>query len=230
MKKFKKLVSLVLAGTMALAMSISTFAATAGITADEQRILDQAEAKAVELGVSNTQTYKDYVSQATTYLAKNELNAEQVNAMVKAVDEAAATAQAEMKAKGVSTLLELSKEDITALFSKVEGEVTKAAAAVGIVIVKTNDGFEVKDLPKEDSKNPQNPDSDKKSDTYLQTTTVIKQTGTDLAADKVGASVSVDTAATDMTTTVILGVMFVGAVAVCGVVAKRKNLFSGVEA
>lgn len=198
MTKMKKLVSFVLAGAMTLAMSVSAFAAT-GVTAAEQKILDQAKVKAEELGVdTNTSSqYKSYYAQAESYLVKNDLSQEQINAMVAAIDEAAATAKAEMAANGVTRLGDLSPSVFSALEDKVAAQITKAAEAVGIKVVATKDGWAVQDLDNNKIVTPGNP---------------IKQTGS------------------DMTTTVVMAVMFVGALSACVVVAKKRNLFAGVEA
>lgn len=227
MKLIKKLTSVVLAGAMTLVMSVCAFATT-DITAEEKVILTRAEEKAIELGVDvqTSAKYKEYVSQASTYLAKNELTQEQIDALVKAVDDATATAQAEMKAKGVFKLSELSAEDFAKLYDKVGNQITVAAEAVGIVVKKTADGFEVEDVKA--SAEGKKEDKEQKKDTYVQTNPVIKQTGSDIADIDMSAA-SVNTTA-DMTSTVVLAVLFVGAVVVCGVVAKKKNLFFGMEA
>ena len=198
MTKMKKLISFVLAGAMTLAMSVSAFAAQ-GVTAAEQKILDQAKVKAEELGVdTNTSSqYKNYYGQAESYLARNELTQTQIDAMVAAVDEAAATAKAEMAANGVTRLGDLSPSVFAALEDKVANQITKAAAAVGIKVVVTKDGWAVQDL---------------KGDTVIDNEKPIKQTGS------------------DMTTTAVMAVMFVGALSACVVVAKKRNLFAGVEA
>lgn len=227
MNRMKKIASVILAGAMSLVMSVGVFATT-GITPSEQKILDTAKEKAIELGVNvdTSAKYKEYMSQASTYLVKNELNQEQTDAMVKAVNDAAATALSEMKANGVSSLSQLDKDTFTKLFDRVGTQITNAAKAVGIVVKKTADGYAVEDIvttqPGDSNQ------ADIKNDIYMQTGSVIKQTGSEIAdVDNVTASVSM---ATDMTNTVVLSVLFVGAVAVCGVVAKKKNLFSGVEA
>lgn len=221
MKGLKKITAAILAGAMTLAMSVSAFA-TVGISPEEQKILDTAKAKAIELGVDvdTSAKYKEYVSQATTYLVKNELSQEQADAMVKAVDDAATTAVAEMQTKGVAKLSDLSAEDFTQLFDKVGTQVTTAAKAVGIVVKQTADGgYAVEDVKTGDTK---------KADTYVQTNSVIKQTGAEVADVEMSVA-TVDTTA-DMTGTAMIGVLFAGAVVVCGVVAKKKNLFSSVEA
>lgn len=216
MRKLKKLMSVALAGAMALAMSVSVFAA--GISSDEQKILDTAKARAVELGVAGTETYKNYVAQAESYLTANDLSSTQANAMVNAVNAAATKASQSLSAG--QTLFDLSKEELTSLFKEVANDVKVAANAVGITMEIDANGNITVHAPKDDGTKTQVGNTGK----------VIKQTGTDLAIDKVGTSVTVAPTATDMTTTVVLCVMFVGAVAVCGVVAKKKKLFSSVEA
>lgn len=222
MNRFKRLTSVVLAGVLTLGMSVGVFA-TAGISTSEQTILDTAKAEAVELGVdvNTSDKYKAYMSQASTYLVKNELNQAQVDAMVKAIEDASATAEAMMKEKGVDKLSQLSSSDFAKLYDSVGAQIADAAKAVGIVVKKTEDGYEVEDLVKDSDK------TDTKADTYIQANPVIKQTGAEIAdVDMTGATVET---ATDMTSTVVISVLFVGAVVVCGVVAKKKNLFSGAE-
>lgn len=215
MRKMKMLVSVLLTGAMILATSVSAFATT-GVTVEEQRILDTAKTKAVELGVdvNSSAKYKEYISQTTTYLSQNDLSQKQIDALVVAIDGATTTAKSQMVSSGVNTLTELNTADFETLLKKVEDQVIAATKEVGITIQKNADGsYTVLAAGK----------------VVVNNNSPIKQTGTDIAADKVRASVSIDTTA-DMTTTVMLGVMFVGAVAVCGVVAKKKKLFSGVEA
>ena len=205
MTKFKKLVSFVLAGAMTLAMSVSAFAAT-GVTETEQKILNEAKAKAVELGVNvnTSQRYKDYYAQAETYLVKNDLTDKQVDALVAAVDEAAATAKKEMSSNGVSKLGDLSSSVFAALESKVSSQITKAAEAVGIHVTKTANGWEVQDV---------------NGNTVAQNTT-----GTN------GSNATIKQTGAELTTTVVMAVMFVGALSACVVVAKKRNLFANAEA
>lgn len=237
MNKVKKLVSVVLAGAMALAMSISVMAATAGITPAEQKILDEAEKRAKELDVYGTKTYEEYVSEATRYLSQNELSDEQVDALVKAVDEAADTALAEMKAKGVSSLKDLSSEDLLKVIEKAESQVIAAAEKVGIKIQKVGDKYlittEQRGSEPASQTNPDNasPSSDIKTNVIIDDAThVVKQTGAELALDGVDAAASIDATGLNTTGTVVMAVMFVGAVVACGVVAKKKDLFSSAEA
>lgn len=199
MSRMKKFFGVLMASAMTLAMSVSAFAAT-GVTAAEQTILDAAKSKAVELGVdvNTSKQYKSYYSQAETYLASNDLSQDQVNAMVAAVNEAAATAKAEMDAKGVAKLSDLSQDIFTALESKVANQITKAAEKVGIQISATASGWTVQAIGN--------------GKTVASSTGVIKQTGANLS------------------TTIVMAVMFAGAVTVCGVVATKRRLFAGVEA
>lgn len=199
MSRMKKVFSVLMASAMTLAMSVSAFAAT-GVTAAEQTILDTAKSKAVELGVNvdTSVQYKNYYSQAETYLASNDLSQEQVNAMVAAVEEAASTAKAEMNAQGVTKLSDLSKDTFSTLETKVANQVTAAAAKVGITISATADGWTVKAVSN--------------GTTVASSSNVIKQTGADLS------------------TTVVMAAMFIGAVAVCGFVATKRKLFASVEA
>lgn len=231
MKKMKKLVSVVLAGAMALAMSVSVMA-TPGITTAEQKILDKAKVEAKDLGVdvNTSKMYKEYVSQASTYLAKNELSQKQIDALVKAVENAAATAKADLEAKGLKSLDELSEADFKALFDKVGDQIVKAAEAVGIKVKKTATGFDVEPIVNDSNSSSDKEDTVGSKDIYIQSNTPIRQTGAELATDKVSVPAAVELEVSDTTTTVVMSVMFVGVVAACVVVAKKKNLFSGVEA
>lgn len=205
MTKFKKLVSFALAGAMSLAMTVSAFAAT-GVTTTEQKILNEAKAKALELGVDvdASQRYKDYYAQAESYLVKNDLSDKQVEALVAAVDEAAAAAQKEMDSNGAAKLSDLSANVFASLESKVAAQITKAAEAVGIHVAQTANGWEVQDV---------------NGNTVVQSTT-----GSD------GSNATIKQTGAELTSTVVMAVMFVGALSACIVVAKKKNLFAGVEA
>ena len=191
MKTVKKLVGAVLVGAMTLAMSATVFAATAGVSADEQKLLDEATKKAQELGVDTSASaqFKQYYTQAEKYLAENELTADQVSELSKAVDNAAETVKAEMDAKGVTKLSDLKADTnlVKSLENKVVAQVKTAAAKVGITITVDSNG--------------------KITAGPLSSENPVKQTGFDLTA------------------TVVVAVAFVGAVAVCLVVASKKRFF-----
>lgn len=205
MKKLKRLVSVVLAGAMTLAMSVSAFAAT-GVTKSEQKILNEAKAKALELGVDvdASQRFKDYYAQAESYLVKNDLSDAQVDALVAAVDEAASTAKKEMDSNGAAKLSDLSSGVFSTLESKVASQITKAAEAVGIHVTQTANGWEVQDV---------------NGNAVVQSTT-----GSD------GSNATIKQTGAELTTTVVMAVMFVGALSACIVVAKKRNLFVNAEA
>lgn len=205
MKKLKRLVSVVLVGAMTLAMSVSAFAAT-GVTKTEQKILNEAKAKALELGVDvdASQRFKDYYAQAESYLVKNDLSDAQVDALVAAVDEAASTAKKEMDSNGAAKLSDLSSGVFSTLESKVASQITKAAEAVGIHVTQTANGWEVQDV---------------NGNAVVQSTT-----GSD------GSNATIKQTGAELTTTVVMAVMFVGALSACIVVAKKRNLFVNAEA
>ncbi len=193
MKTMKKLVSAIVVGTAALAMSVTAFAAT-GVSAEEQALLDKATAKAQEVGVDTTASaqFKQYYAQAEQFLASNELTAEQATEMSAAIDEATETVKTEMKAQGVTNLgdLKANTDLVKNLENKVVAQVKTAAEKVGINISVDASGnytASIGDTKVADSSNP------------------IKQTGFDLIA------------------TVVVAAAFVGAAAVCMVVASKKR-------
>lgn len=201
MKMMKKVTSLVLAGAMTLAMSVSAFAAT-GISAEEQKILDTAAVKAAELGVSTSSAqYQKYYSQATTYLQQNDMDATQINGALTAMDQATAEAKAAMQEAGVTSLLDLDKDKLTSLTSTCATTIQKELDKAGIKVQVSADGT----VSFTENKKT---DDGVKNNTVVNTGSVIKQTGS------------------DMTATAAVAVAVVGAVAACGVVAKKKGLLS----
>ena len=204
MKITKKVLSAVLAGAMTLAMSVATFAAT-NVSASEQKILDQAKIKAAALGVSEDNAqYQQYYSQALTYVQTNDMTEEQVNGALTAMDEAEAQVVTAMKEAGVSSVLELDKESLKTLTAKCANVIQKEFDKVGIEVQLSADGTVtvVKNNTNSNSNEPV------KNNTVFQSTSVVKQTGS------------------DMTATVVVAVAVLGAVAACGVVAKKKGLFT----
>lgn len=195
MKMMKKVASLVLAGAMVLSMSVAAFAAT-GISADEQKILDAAPAKAAELGVSTEgPSYKSYYAQATSFLQKEDLSAAQVDGALKAMNDATAQAKAEMDKAGVAKLSELSTDTLSTVVSNCTKTVNDELKKVGVdvtVSVSVDGSASVK-VGNDKVGSNENP---------------IKQTGSDLSA------------------TAAVAVAVVGAVVACGVVAKKRDLFA----
>ena len=205
MKITKKVLSVVLAGAMTLAMSVATFAAT-NVSASEQKILDQAKIKAAALGVSeDSAQYQQYYSQALTYVQTNDMTEEQVNGALTAMDEAEAQVVTAMKEAGVSSVLELDKESLKTLTAKCANVIQKEFDKVGINVQLSADGTVT--VVKEQT-NSGNKNEPVKNNTVFQSTNVVKQTGS------------------DMTATVVVAVAVLGAVAACGVVAKKKGLFT----
>lgn len=202
MKITKKVLSVVLAGAMTLAMSVATFAAT-NISADEQKILDQAKAKAAELGVSeDSAQFQQYYSQAVSYVQSNDMTAEQVEGALTAMDKAATEAETAMKTAGVSSLLDLDKDTLKSLVSECSDTIQTEFDKVGIQVKLAADGTVTIESEKTDA------DGNKTNSVVIQSGSVVKQTGS------------------DMTATAVVAVAVLGAVATCGVVAKRKGLFA----
>lgn len=202
MKITKKVLSVVLAGAMTLTMSVATFAAT-NISADEQKILDQAKAKAAELGVSeDSAQFQQYYSQAVSYVQSNDMTAEQVEGALTAMDKAAAEAETAMKTAGVSSLLDLDKDTLKSLVSECSDTIQTEFDKVGIQVKLAADGTVTIESEKTDA------DGNKTNSVVIQSGSVVKQTGS------------------DMTATAVVAVAVLGAVATCGVVAKRKGLFA----
>ena len=184
-------------------MSVAAFALT-GVSTEEQKILDAAPAKAAELGVStNSAQYQKYYSQAVTYVQQNDMTTEQVNGAITAMNDATAKAKTAMNKAGVTSLFDLDKDTLASLTKDCAKVVTDELAAVGIEVKVSADGT-VTGVVKNTETG--------KANTVVSTTNVIKQTGS------------------DMTATVVASAAVVGAIAACGVVAKKKGLFSKAEA
>ena len=206
MKMMKKVASLMLAGAMTLSMSVAAFALT-GVSAEEQKILDAAPVKAAELGVpTESAKYQKYYSQAVSYVQTNDMTETQVNGALDAMDTATANAKAAMDKAGVTSLLDLDQATLKAVATDCAEIVNAKLDAVGIEVKISGDGsVEVVSEKKTQS-------GDSKQNTVIQTTNVIKQTGS------------------DMTATVVVSAAVVGAIAACGIVAKKKSLFVETEA
>lgn len=210
MKMMKKVASFVLAGAMTLSMSVAAFALT-GVSSEEQKILDAAPAKAQELGVStDSAQYKKYYSQAVTYVQQNDMTTTQVNGALTAMDDATAKAKAAMDKAGVNSLLDLDQATLKSLTSECAEIINKELDSVGIKVKVSADGSVV--IEQTPVNAPDGSNTTTKPNTVLTTTNVIKQTGS------------------DMTATVVVGAALVGAVAACGVVARKKGLFAKTEA
>lgn len=206
----KKIASLVLAGAMTLSMSMAAFALT-GVTAEEQKILDAAPAKAAELGVpTSSAQYQKYYSQAVTYVQQNDMTTTQVDGALKAMDDATAEAKTAMEKAGVSSLLDLDEATLKSLTASCASVINKELQAVGIEVRVSADGT-VTGVTAPDKNDPTATNTPKQN-TVISSTKVVKQTGS------------------DMTATVVVAATVVGAVAACGVVSKKKGLFAKTEA
>lgn len=208
----KKIASLVLAGAMTLSMSMAAFALT-GVTAEEQKILDAAPAKAAELGVpTSSAQYQKYYSQAVTYVQQNDMTTAQVDGALKAMDNATAEAKTAMEKAGVSSLLDLDEATLKSLTASCASVINKELQAVGIEVRVSADGTVTGVTTQGSNKNDPTATNTPKQNTVISSTKVVKQTGS------------------DMTATVVVAATVVGAVAACGVVSKKKGLFAKTEA
>lgn len=149
MKKVKKIVAIILAGTMMMSLSLSVFASN--VSGNGQKILDKAASIKAGYTLSATQekAYADAIGQATSYLEKNELSDAQVTSITGAIDTAAAAVKA---AAPDGDLTKLSSADLKALASKVSGALQAGAVAAGISVTIGTDGnvvFTAKDTGKQ---------------------------------------------------------------------------------
>ncbi len=195
MSKMRKFLGVLAAATMTLPMAVPAFATT-GVSSADQTILTEIKQKSVEVGidVDSSSTYKSMYAQVESFLAQNDLSTEQVNALVAAVDSAATKAESVMSANGVSSLSGLSSDVYASLKDTVASNIKTAAAAVGIT-VSVDTANETATATLTST-----------GTTVASTSSVIKQTGADLTA------------------TFAVAVSLLGAVAVFGVVASKKNV------
>lgn len=130
----KKIVAVSLTLVMTMAASVSVFAAGT-IDENEKAIITQLEAKGIPA---------EYVSQAKNYFEQDdvEFTAEEADAVIGNVDEAAAIA----KEAGVKSVEDLSKVD-TAVVDKIMDKVSAAAAVKDLTVSYDTKGgkAEVKD-------------------------------------------------------------------------------------
>lgn len=196
MSKMKKVIGVILAATMTFAMGVSTFAAT-GITTAEQTILTEAKQKAIELGV-DVNTSSQFKSKYAEAEAYLAKN-DLTQEQVNAM--VAAIDQAATTAK-----TEMNAKGVTKL-TDLSSDVFSALQSKVVSQVKTSAaavGITIS-VAADGTVTAQNTTT---GDTVSSTTGVIKQTGADLTA------------------TIVISAMFLGAVAVCGFVASKKKLFA----
>lgn len=134
MKK-KSFITLVLSLVMCFGLCINCFGAEAGISAEEQKILDRlTSAKVNEITLPQS-----YINEAKNYLAQNDLSAEAVKDVLASID----TVEATIKETGATTTAELKealKKD-TALADKLAAQVVEAGKKAGATLtVSFKDG------------------------------------------------------------------------------------------
>lgn len=127
----KKLLCFVTSVAMCGMFAVSTFAAN-GVTADEQKVLDNLKKGAVVDGVTVT-VPTEYIGQAEAFLATNDVTAEQVEAILVEI-EAVRTIVTD---NGIKSIEELKKSSHA---SKVFGHAQKAASIVGVTLKVNADG------------------------------------------------------------------------------------------
>lgn len=193
MKTMKKLVGAVLVGAMTLAMSVTAFAAT-GVSADEQALLDKATAKAKELGVDTNAS-----AQYKQYYAQ----AEQFLASNELTAEQTKELAASVDEAAATVKKEMDAQGATKLGDlKANTDLVKSLESKVVSQVKTAAAKVGITISVDASGNYTATAGDAK---VADSSNPIKQTGFDLTA------------------TVVVAAAFVGAVAVCLVVASKKR-------
>ena len=138
MKKCKRVLIALLTGVMTASMSLTAFAAT-GVSDSEQKILDKAAAVrgGYTMTANQEKKYNDAMAQATSYLQSNDLNDDQVNSIVGALENASAALSA---ACPDGDLTKLSAADKKALASTVASALQAGADAAGINVSISSNG------------------------------------------------------------------------------------------
>lgn len=156
--KAKKIFGLVVAAVLCLSTSITAFAA--GLTNDEQAILDKLKA-GVKVDGKVVEVPASYLNQAENALMKTNVTAAQADAVMSKIDQA----QAIIKKDGITSVAELKKSDdakeilgLAQSAAKEVGYTVAYNAAKGVITV-----------------------SDKSGNNVLTSKNVINQTGFDLS-------------------------------------------------
>lgn len=104
MRNQKKFAAVLAAGVLSASMCMPALAAS-GVSAEEQKILNKMESSAAGFGVTDVSLYASYYSQAESWLASGEvdLTASQVDAVLKAIDQAAGLLQQAIDANGAAS-------------------------------------------------------------------------------------------------------------------------------
>lgn len=139
MRNGKKFAAVLAAGVLSASMCMPAMAAS-GVSAEEQKILNKMESSATGFGVTSTSLYASYYSQAESWLASGEvdLTAKQVEAVLKAVDQAAALLQDAIDANGAANASDLlniiGKDGIMKIAQQIVDAIAPGLKEVGIVI------------------------------------------------------------------------------------------------
>ena len=210
MRSIKRITVFLLAAVMTVGMCMTAFAAPAGVSEGEEKLLNEAVAHAKALGIDTdaSAAFKSAYSQAEAFLVVNGLNDGQIQALSNAMNAAATDAKAQMDQHGVSKLADLKNVegfDYAAYQSATVQTLAKKATDVGITVKVDANGKIFTDIPDKSSSSSSNGGSG----SSISTEGVIKQTGLNLNA----------TAAVMM--------LLVAGVVLCGVYAKKRDLLNG---
>lgn len=210
MRSIKRITVFLLAAVMTVGMCMTAFAAPAGVSEGEEKLLNEAVAHAKALGIDTdaSAAFKSAYSQAEAFLVVNGLNDGQIQALSNAMNAAATDAKAQMDQHGVSKLADLKNVegfDYAAYQSATVQTLAKKATDVGITVKVDANGKIFADIPDKSSSSSSNGGSG----SSISTEGVIKQTGLNLNA----------TAAVMM--------LLVAGVVLCGVYAKKRDLLNG---
>ena len=195
---------------MTVGMCMTAFAAPAGVSEGEEKLLNEAVAHAKALGIDTdaSAAFKSAYSQAEAFLVVNGLNDGQIQALSNAMSAAATDAKTQMNQYGVAKLADLKNVegfDYAAYQSATVQTLAKKATDVGITVKVDANGKVFADIPDKSSSSSNNGGSG----SSISTDSVIKQTGLNLNA------------------TAAVMILLVAGVVLCGVYAKKRDLLNG---
>lgn len=139
MRNQKKFAAVLAAGVLSASMCMPALAAS-GVSAEEQKILNKMESSAAGFGVTDVSLYASYYSQAESWLASREvdLTASQVDAVLKAIDQAAGLLQQAIDANGAASAKDLlniiGKNGIMQIAQQIVDAIAPGLKEVGIII------------------------------------------------------------------------------------------------
>ena len=210
MRSIKQITVFLLAAVMTVGMCMTAFAAPAGVSEGEEKLLNEAVAHAKALGIDTdaSAAFKSAYSQAEAFLVVNGLNDGQIQALSNAMSAAATDAKTQMNQYGVAKLADLKNVegfDYAAYQSATVQTLAKKATDVGITVKVDANGKVFADIPDKSSSSSNNGGSG----SSISTDSVIKQTGLNLNA------------------TAAVMILLVAGVVLCGVYAKKRDLLNG---